>query len=174
MYSMPLMMDFKVASDTDVGILKSIVGITKKIENNLRGDNTIAVGLLESNTVDVGVLGGNTIDVGVPIPEVNALPQVLHANDVGVVGVTQTGIPCAKGAQCMKDLNAKDDIGMHEIVYICDCDEEAGGKYCHYLSTNYVLAFNTRANNFTSLTPIIFRVVYQAFDDQLSMWKGVV
>ncbi len=42
MYSMSLLMDFKVASDTEIGILKSIVGITKKIENNLRGGVLVA------------------------------------------------------------------------------------------------------------------------------------
>jgi hypothetical protein len=160
MYSMSLLMDFKVASDTEIGILKSIVGITKKIENNLRGGDTIAAGLLGSKTVDVGVLGGNTNDVGVPIPEVNALPQVLDANDVGAHGelITTVGKACGIGEQC----GAKYEgfIGLHGSGFsklLCDCS--ADGKSCHNLSTNNVLAFSTWANNFTSLTLIIFRVL---------------
>ena len=149
---MSLLMDFKVASDTEIGIFKPIVGITKKIENNLCGGNTIDVGLLGSNTNDVGILGGKTNDVGVPIPEVNALPQVLDDNNVGVA----VGGTCDKGAQCG---HLVDKDGMQTIHYLCDCQEGRGGKSCHYLSTNNVLAFNILADNFTSLTPIIFRVV---------------
>ena len=124
MYSMSLLMDFKVVSDTDIEILKSIVGITKKTENNLRGENTVAVVFLESNTVDVGILDGNTIDVGVPIPEDKALSQVLHANNVGVVGVTQALKICDKGEKCAL-------LGGGYLNYLCYC--KAGGKSCHNL-----------------------------------------
>jgi len=146
MYSMSILMDFKVASDTDIGILKSIVGITKKIKINLRGDNTIAVGLLESNTFDVGILGDNTIDVGVPIPEVNVLPQVLHANAVGVVGVTQTGKACDKGEKCAKVVMmvialityviAPRVVSLVTILYKLCIGLQHMGKQFHFSSSN--------------------------------------
>ena len=180
-------MDFKVASDTEIGILQSIVGITRKMDNSLRGGNTIAVGLLGSNTVDVGVLDGNIVDVGVHIPEVNRvktptpevnriirIPQVLNANDVGVVGVTQHSYkPCGKGEQCAK-WYYPDDGSMMELHYTCSCGyAKADGKSCHNLSKNNVLVFNIwiMANNFTSLTPITFRVVSSNGACQLCVCK---
>lgn len=186
-------MDFKVASDTEIGNLQSIVGITRKMDNSLRGGNNIAVGLLGSNTVDVGVLDGNTVDVGVHIPEVNRvktptpevnsiirIPQVLNANDVGVVGVTQhTYKPCGKGEQCAKwyypdDGSVIAEFRIMELHYTCVCEmTNAEGKSCHNLSKNNVLVFNIwiMANNFTSLTPITFRVVSSNVERQLSVCK---